>query len=75
MLAIHKWANANKLEINAKKSNGIVISTGTVDYSPLIRLNGVSIPLYGKVNNNFKWIDHAEYIHSKIFSGLISLWP
>jgi len=82
MHAVHQWSITNKLDLNANKSKGIVICTGTVDYSPLIRLNGVSVPFYGKVknlglviNNNFKWIDHAESIHSRVFAGLRSLWP
>lgn len=82
MRAVSSWAKSNKLELNAKKSQGIVISTKDVDYSPLIRLDGTSIPFYSKVknlgliiNNKFQWMDQAEAIHSKVFAGLRSLWP
>jgi len=82
MLSVNKWAITNKLELNAKKSQGIVVCNGSVDYSPLVKLNGVSIPFYAKVknlgliiNNNFKWLDHAESIHNRVFAGLRSLWP
>lgn len=82
MNAVCKWAIINKLELNVKKSQGIVISEGLVDFSPLIRLNGAAIPFYNKVknlgltiNNKFKWLDHAEFVHSKVFAGLRSLWP
>lgn len=27
------------------------------------------------INNNFKWLDHAEHIHGRVFAGLRSLWP
>lgn len=27
------------------------------------------------MNNSFKWRDHAESIHSRVFAGLRSLWP
>lgn len=59
----------------------IIICDGTVQYSPLVRLNGVAIPFNRKVknlgfvvNNNFQWLDHAELIHSRVFAGLRSLW-
>lgn len=82
MKAVNDWALINKLELNAKKSQGIVISDGSVDFSPLIRLNGVAIPFFGKVknlgltiNNKFHWLDHAEGVHNKVYAGLRSLWP
>lgn len=43
LAAVDRWANKNQLELNARKSQGIVITTHTVDFSPLVRLNGVSV--------------------------------
>lgn len=81
MYAVSMWARANKLDLNAKKFQGVVIRVGGIDFRSLIWLNGVSIPFYTKVKNlgltignDFKWVEHAELIQSKIFAGLRSLW-
>lgn len=75
--AVGEWAKANYLNLNAKKSKGIIVNLG-----PLVRLNGVSIHFFNKlkslgmtINSTFTWDDTAEKIYERIFAGLRSLWP
>lgn len=82
MAEVNEWATSNKLKLNAKKSQGIVITNNPVDFSPLIRLNEVPIPFFSKVknlglivNNEFKWLHHVEQVTNKVYAGLRSLLP
>lgn len=80
--AVCVWANENKLELNAEKSQGIIIGDMDLNVVPAVTLNGVELS-FSKVvknlglimNDRLTWNDHAAKISQRIFIGLRSLWP
>lgn len=80
--AVCKWASDNGLELNADKSQAMVIGDKNLGDYPPIYMYGVDIEQSKLVknlglimNNKFSWEDHAAKISQRIFIGLRSLWP
>lgn len=77
-----EWASNNKLELNAGKSQAMIIGGKDVDDYPPIKMFGVDISCLKSVknlglvmNDKYGWNDHAAKISQRIFIGLRSLWP
>lgn len=62
------------MDLNAKKSQGMIIRDGSVDFSPLIILNGTIVSHFIARSKTQASSDHAEHIHSPVFAGLRSFW-
>lgn len=64
----------NRLELNDKKSKGLVIGVGTIGYNPLVRLNDVTLFLFTAKSEN--WVSSSIIIssgetmlnHSRVFT-------
>jgi len=79
--SILNWSIENRLDLNAEKSQAIVIYNSKLDavLKPIV-LNGMVIPYVDKVNNlglimnsNFTWDDHIALVCSRVYGMLRKL--
>lgn len=84
---ISRWAEANRLILNAGKSNAMVISVKEIETTapelidnPIL-LNGEQIQYVRKVkvlglwiNNTITWSDQVNQVLQRVYGGLPSLW-
>lgn len=81
--AVCSWAGENGLLLNAKKTQAIVFTNGTLRVMmPNIVIHGVTVNYSDNVRNlgaimdvNLSFGAHARDISAKVFSRLRSLWP
>lgn len=80
---IYEWSINNKLDLNIKKSQAIIIYDNVFDSTvvPPIMLNKITIPFINKVrnlgiimNNLFTWDNHIGLICSKVYNMLRKLY-
>lgn len=80
--SVHCWSICNRLDLNCKKTQAIVIYNAKIDHCLLpIMLNGLTIPYSDKVknlgiilNSLFTWDDHVAYVCSKVYGMLRKLY-
>lgn len=79
--SILEWSFINRLDLNAEKSQAIVVYNSSINnvLKPIL-LNGILIPYVDKVNNlglimnsKFTWDDHIAFVCSKVYGMLRKL--